>query len=97
MGILRRTIFFDNSNKKGEKYHRLWDWAIVTTTLGTMMEPFNLLKYPHQTCLAQNWDPEDEMARVDHVEFQPYDPTILSNGETAIPTMGGIMMPRDGR
>ena len=36
MSIQKRSVFFDNTGG----IVRFWDWSIVTTTLGTMVEPF---------------------------------------------------------
>lgn len=96
-GILKRTIFIDPHKKNGSTYHKFWDWAMVVTGIGAMAEPFQAgQKYPIQTNLAQDYDPEDEMARVDEIIFAEHNQKLLS-GQDNPPHMGGTLMTRVGR
>ena len=107
-GIKKRTIFVDVHNKDvystadsmttRESFHKFWDWALVQTEIGPMAEPFQVgLKYPHQTCLAQDYDPEDEMARVDEIKVSENDPSLLGGSGEDRALIGGILMTRVGR
>ena len=97
-GILRRTIFIDVNRKNGTTYHKFWDWAIVTTGIGSMAEPFQAgQKYPHCTNLAQDYDPEDQMVRVDEIIYADPEPRLLGGSGEDPPINGGVLMTRDGR
>jgi len=98
MSILRRTIFIekDNSRPLEGTYHRICDFALVSTTLGTMMEPFRpFAKNANGTNIA-NYDPTDEMSRIDDIQFINLDKhmTLLSGGGESI--HGGLTL-RTGR
>jgi len=60
MSILKRQIFLDGANRQV----RFFDWALVTTTLGAMMEPRNWNQVPSG---GKEYDPEDELSRIDEV------------------------------
>jgi hypothetical protein len=60
MSILKRQIFIDGSNRQV----RFYDWAIVTTTLGSMVEPRNLSLHP---VAGREYNPLDMMARIDEI------------------------------
>lgn len=60
MSILKRQIFIDGSNRQ----IRFFDWALVTTTLGAMMEPRNWNMVPTK---GTEFDPLDIMARIDEI------------------------------
>lgn len=74
--ILRRTCFFDPSG--GEI--RMFDWNLVVTTLGTMVEPRNLLGVRPS---GADHDHKDECAKIDDLRTvdwkQKY--TVLGAGE----------------
>ena len=93
MSIQKRTVYFDNTGG----YARFWDWAVVTTTLGAMAEPFspNVRHQSHQDFEA--FDPEDEINRVDEIRSASVDKRdlILSGGDR--PLNGGYQLPRTGR
>lgn len=92
MSILRREVFFDNTGG----YVRFWDWSLVTTTLGTMAEPF-LPNDRHLPGKFSQFDPTDEIARIDDIRASSVDtqPHTLSGG--VHPLNGGTLNPRDGR
>ena len=63
-----------------------------------MAEPFQVgMKYPHNTCLAQDYDPEDEMARIDKIAYHEPEPRLLGGSGEARSLNGGVLMTRDGR
>ena len=93
MSILNRTVYYDNTNGRA----MFWDWAKVTTTLGSMAEPF---------IPGQRWDvnqdfepldPDDEINRIDEIRALPIDKSqlILSGGDDYL--TGGVQSPRTGR
>ena len=86
MSIQRRTVFYDVTHG----ISRFWDWALVTTTLGTMAEPF----MPNARDSGSEFDPEDEINRIDEIRAQPIDVSmlVLSGGEAQI--HGGYQLPR---
>jgi hypothetical protein len=97
-GIKKRRIFVDVHSKNGDNFHKFWDWAMVVTEIGSMAEPFQVgQKYPICTTLAQDYDPEDEMVRVDEIEFSEPDHSLLGGSGTEEPLVGGVLMTRDGR
>jgi len=93
MSIQKRTVFYDNTGGIA----RFWDWALVTTTLGTMAEPFQPnARYAAQTEFGQ-FDPTDMIARIDDIQISSVDTQLqtLSGGVHAL--NGGALNPRDGR
>lgn len=92
MSITNRTVFFDTTGN----YIRFWDWALVTTSIGTMAEPF----VPNDRIDAgniTNFDPTDEMSLITSLHAATVDrqAQILSGGVDAL--HGGYQMPRQGR
>jgi len=103
MSILRRTVYYDISRGKA----MFWDWAKVTTTLGVMAEPFivgakftantNALVH-NPTTEENNFDPDDEINRIDEIRALPIDKEQLILSSSAVDhLMGGTTSPRDGR
>jgi hypothetical protein len=92
MSIQKRSVFFDDTGG----YVRFWDWALCTTTLGTMAEPF-LPNDRHQFGPFDQFDPTDEIARIDDIRSSSVDKQllVLSGGSHAL--TGGTLHPRDGR
>jgi hypothetical protein len=92
MSILKRSVFYDNTGGIA----RFWDWAVVTTTLGAMVEPFspNVRHSPGNSVL--DFDPTDEIARIDSIRAAPRDKSklMLSGGEHVL--NGGDIHPRTG-
>ena len=91
MSILKRTVFFDNTS--GIK--RFWDFALVQTTLGAMVEPFTANDRKGGSPVI-NYDPTDMMVRIDEIEGKPIDvqQLVLSGG---FHLHGGTTLPRNGR
>ena len=94
MSILNRTVYYDNTGGTA----MFWDWAKVTTTLGVCAEPF----FPGQRSQAnldyENFEPNDEINRIDIIRALPIDKAqvILSGGDNQH-TMGGVQSPRNDR
>jgi hypothetical protein len=63
--ILNRTVFVDNRNDQV----RFCDWNIVNTPLGAMVEPRNLNMYPVSDDNFTDIDVDDEMHKIDKIEF----------------------------
>ncbi len=93
MSILKREALYGVTNG----LTRFSDWALVTTTLGAMAEPFS----PNSRRLTGTsigaFDPSDEIARIDCLRAIDIDrePHYLSGGAHAL--IGGYCMPRTGR
>jgi hypothetical protein len=92
MSIIKRTVLFD----KTTDVFRFLDWAYVDTTLGPMGEPFLVGSRKSTGTPVIEFDPEDEICRVDEMKGLPVDslPGYFSSGGQAI---GGYTMPRDGK
>jgi len=103
MSILRRTVYYDNSRGIA----MFWDWAKVTTTLGVMAEPFIVGAKFTANCNAlvhfpankeNNFDPDDEINRIDEIRAMPLDQEQLILSSSAVDHLhGGATSPRDGR
>ena len=74
--VLRRTIYFDSSHDEV----RFFDFALVQTTLGTMVEPVSASKLP--TYGAQ-FDPTNELTKIDAMEPLKTSGFILGDDEEA--------------
>jgi hypothetical protein len=89
MSIQKRCVFYSKENQ-----YRFLDWAEVTTTLGSMMEPFcpNIRFAPNQS--IRDFDPSDPIARIDEMKNvdRRFEWKALSHGEV-MPLHGGRMMP----
>jgi len=91
MSILRRTVYYDNSDGRA----LFWDFAKVTTTIGSMVEPFIPGARHVNNQDFEAFDPDDEINRIDEIRAAPLDKEklILSDDYS----MGGIGSPRVGR
>lgn len=93
MSIQKRTVFFDDTGG----FVRFWDWALVTTTLGTMAEPF----LPNGRHLVGadfgQFDPTDLVSRIDEIKVSSVDTQLLTLSGGAHQLHGGSLLPRDGR
>lgn len=92
--ILNRTVFVE---KDANGYFRFQDWALVTTTLGAMVELFSPnARFQPGTGFA-NFDPTDDLSLITEIKNVDSDllPTHLSGGGPVF--NGGISMPRSGR
>jgi len=90
MSIQKRTVFFDDTGGVA----RFWDWSLTTTTLGTMAEPF-MPNARHQFGAFTEFDPADEISRIDEIRASTVDKQllVLSGGDR--PLNGGYQLPRD--
>ena len=63
--ILTRTIYFDNRNDR----IRFFDWNIVGTTLGTMVEPRAIMGIERNTKAGfDNYNHNDECCKVTNMQ-----------------------------
>jgi hypothetical protein len=88
--ILKREVFFDNTGGIA----RFWDWALTTTTLGSMAEPFNVNDRFKGDGVSE-YDPTDDMTRIDEIRASSVDTQakVLSGGDHAL--IGGPLNPRN--
>lgn len=99
--VLRRTIYIEKPEKDegtGTPM-RTADWACVTTSKGTMWEPFIPFQRRGQTDNTNmlNHDFSESMHRVDKIEFvtmNQFHKIMNSGGESNM--MGGTLLPRVG-
>lgn len=92
MSIRKRVVFYDNTRG----FVRFWDWALVTTSLGTMAELFQPgLRFATATP-HQEYDPEDPMARIDEMRAVDRNEMqrVLGGGDHHL--MGGVSSPLTG-
>lgn len=75
-------------------FHRPHDWAVVTTPLGSMAEPFCMFERHGGGTDIPNTDWTDEMRRVDKIELVDLDKMNTFLGDNV---HGGMMLPRSGR
>lgn len=93
--VLKRTVFYE----RRDGYVRFSDWALVTHSLGTMAEPFNVnsrISSSNNESIP-NFDFTDNASRIDEMIEIDADKLnlILSGGDDAI--HGGNILPRVGR
>ncbi len=93
MSILNRTVYHDDSRG----ISMFWDWATVTTTLGAMVEPFIAGQKFASNLPTVDFDPEDEISRIDSIRSMSLDKEqlILSGGNGHL--HGGPTVTRTGR
>jgi len=92
MGIKRRTVYVD---KDADGNLRFWDYATVTTTVGSMVEPF-LPGLRHATGTKYAELAVDEINRIDQIQVRSIDEQQLVLGG-GFHTQGGTLNPRTGR
>ena len=90
-GILRRTVFYDDS----DGYVRPFEFNLVMTSVGPCLEP-NFAILPRTTVrdAPASFDASDEMSRVHEIKPFSLDKQLLIMGEQ---TIGGVLMPKVGR
>jgi len=96
-GILRRTVFVDQSGGK-VRFH---DWARVDTAVGTMVEPRCLMAQRPVDGLAATGtrlDSADDVARMDALEDIPMGREMKVLAESSEPHAlhGGVLWQRAG-
>ena len=91
MSILKRSVLYSKPDKK---QYRFIGWALTTTTLGVMLEPFDISNHHNPGQNFLDFDPSDPISRID--ELRNIDGTAeelaTSFGET-MPLMGGNRHP----
>ena len=92
MSILKRTVFYDDVN--GIK--RFWDWAVVTTSIGSAAEPF-VVNMRSMDAPVRNFDPTDECARIDEIKQADINKSLLMLSGGNYRLHGGNLLPRVGR
>lgn len=92
MSILRREVLYHQVNGN----IRFLDWALTTTTLGAMAEPFCVSARHSVQTPNINFDANDIMARIDGIRQVDHgqDKLALSGGDHAL--NGGPLMPLTG-
>ena len=92
--ILKRQVFYDDSSG----VVRFWDHALVTTTLGTMVEQFQPNARFTLGTAVQNFDPTDECSRIDRLTpASIHTHMLLLSGGGTQALHGGTNMPRVGK
>jgi hypothetical protein len=86
-------VFYDNTGG----IVRFLDWALVTTTLGTMAEPFQVDSRHSMRTPFTDFDPTDEMARIDEMIQIDSDKSMILLSGGINQTIGGTMRPKTGR
>ena len=95
--ILSRTALLEadkRSKFEGQTLFRPCDFAIVNTTLGSMVEPFDLFANRMNDIDIKNYDATEELRMVTDIQYINLDRLNLILGENV---HGGYLMPRDGR
>jgi len=99
-GILRRTAFMERTGNNEKGYFRPFDWALCTTGLGTMVEPFIInqrygLGDATAGAITTGHDFEDEISMINEISFVDSDKQYQILGNEVV--IGGALIPRIGR
>jgi len=98
MSILRRDVLYTKKRRgKGDlSLVNFIGWAMTTTTLGTMVEPFQVNTRELPTTSFVDFDLSDPMTRVDNLVNIGVgkENTVLSHGEDNPPIHGGDVQTR---
>ena len=90
-GILRRTVFYEMDQRKGQIHgYKFHDWNQVVTGLGTMFEPSQMVPRPSY---GNQLDWEDSGIKIDIMTNIDADKTKAASGGT----IGNNLQPRLGR
>jgi len=83
--------------RTSDGYFRFADWALATTSLGVMAEPFTPQQKVNVEDKGITFDATDDLALISDIRQVNSDliPTFISGG--GIVWCGGILMPRTGR
>lgn len=92
MSIVKRTVLFD----KTTDVFRFLDWAYVDTTIGPMGEPFLPNARTSTSTPISDFDPTDEISRIDELRAVPVD-ALMGYFSSGLQAIGGYTMPRDGK
>jgi len=93
--VFQRVVFVERTT---DGYFRFADWALTTTSLGTMAEPFSPQQRIIQGDKGITFDATDDLALISDIVPVNSDliPTFLSGGGGPV-YHGGNLMPRTGR
>ena len=92
-GIITRTVHYEYDQRPEYKRFRFHDWNTVTTNIGTMMEPSQMVPRPHEGGQL-SWD--DAAVKIDNLQnLDGNKPHKLSGGPDMV--IGYNLMPREGR
>jgi len=92
MSIQKRTVFYDTTGS----LVRFLDWAIVSTTLGSMAEPFIVNGRRTLGQSIENHDFTDEINRVDEIRQMDVHKSLLQLSGGVHQLNGGTLSPRVG-
>lgn len=92
--VLQRVVFVERTK---DGFYRFADWAVATTSLGAMAEPFTVQQKINVEDKGIHFDATDDIALISDIKEVNSDliPTMISGG--GIVWCGGILMPRTGR
>ena len=92
--VFQRVVFVERTK---DGFLRFADWALTTTSLGTMAEPFTPQTFIHPGDKGIAFDATDDLALISEIQQVNSDliPTMLSGGGPVY--HGGNLMPRTGR
>jgi hypothetical protein len=93
--VLQRVVFVERT---ADGFFRFADWALTTTTLGVMAEPFTPRQHVIPGDKAIPFDATDDLSLISEIHYVNSDliPTRLSGGGGPV-VHGGHLMPRTGR
>jgi len=93
--VFQRVVFVERTK---DGFFRFADWALVTTSLGTMAEPFTPRQVGGLGDQGTTFDAADDIALISDIMHVNSDliPTFLSGGGGPV-YHGGSLMPRTGR
>lgn len=94
MSILKRAVLYDTFT---DGVVRFADWALVTTTLGTMAEPFMPNDRHAMDVDIIDFDALDEISRIDELRQVPLDVQMLALSGGDVQLNGGTQNTRVGR
>jgi len=92
--VKQRVVFVERTS---DGFFRFADWALVTTSLGTMAEPFTPRQVGGLGDQGTTFDATDDLSLISNIQHVNSDliPTMLSGGGPVY--HGGNLMPRSGR
>jgi len=93
-GVQKRVVHYEFDRSKG--IFRLHDWNTVTTSLGVMMEPSQIVPRPEE---GRQLDWEDRGTQIDELKNMNADKPmqIYTGGDSSTHLIGYNLQPRKGR
>ena len=97
--IKHRTVLMQRDSRKPSDgtFIRPLNWALVTTSLGAMVEPFMPFAQHSMGTGWRNYDATDECVRVDEIQFVDADRHMLILSGSNEQIHGGDLLPRVGK